>query len=116
MRCSYMAKKRTYFEIKTVPVVSGSRRHLSGEGQRHADSNRVLRLGGRGVWVAAKSSFAFNEPFSTRTFCKPLILPIVGLLSAPPRILVLTEISRNPAITPELAELPSEILSLHRRP
>src|ERR1700747_2253097 len=29
---------------------------------------------------------------------------------------VLTEISRKPAISPELAELPSEILSLHRRP
>ena len=29
------------------------------------------------------------------------------VLSAPPRILVLTEISRNPAISPELAESPS---------
>ena len=33
---------------------------------------------------AAKSSLAFNEPFSTRTFCKPLILPDVGLLPGPP--------------------------------
>ena len=40
----------------------------------------------------------------------------VRVLSAPPRILVLTGISRNPAIRPELAELPSEILSPHRRP
>ena len=37
------------------------------------------------------------------------------LLRVLPAILVLTEISRNPAISPELAELPSEILSLHRR-
>src|ERR1700722_14066918 len=40
----------------------------------------------------------------------------VRVLPSPPRILVLTEISRNPAIRLELAELPSEILSLHRRP
>ena len=39
----------------------------------------------------------------------------VRVLPAPPRTLVLTEISRNLAISPELAELPSVILSLHRR-
>ena len=36
----------------------------------------------------------------------------VRLLPAPPRTLVLTEISRNQAISPELAELPSVILPL----
>ena len=40
----------------------------------------------------------------------------VRVLPAPPRILVLTEISPNPATSPELAGLPSEILSLRRRP
>ena len=55
------------------------------------------------VRVGQKSPFPLNEPFSTRTFCKSLILPNVGLLSAPPRILVLTEISPNPAISPESA-------------
>src|SRR4029077_19496915 len=38
------------------------------------------------------------------------------VLPAPPRILVLTEISRNPAISPEWAGLLSEVLSLQRRP
>ena len=37
-------------------------------------------------------------------------------LHPPPRILVLTEISPNSAIGPESAGLPSEILSLRRRP
>ena len=63
-----------------------------------------------------KPSFAINGSVSTRTLYKPLISLNVGLLPGLPRILVITEISRNPAISPELAELPSEILSLHRRP
>ena len=65
--------------------------------------------------VREKSSFALKEAISTRTLCKSLISPQVGLLPAPPRTLVLTEISRILAISPELAELPSVILSLHRR-
>ena len=36
--------------------------------------------------------------------------------SQPHHAFSLTEISRNPAISPELAGLPGEILSLHRRP
>ena len=40
------------------------------------------------------------------------ILRQVQHLPGPPRILVLTEISRNPAISPELAELPGEIFCL----
>jgi hypothetical protein len=37
-------------------------------------------IGLREVRVAAKSSFAFNGIISTRTFCKSLISPNVGLL------------------------------------
>ena len=33
-----------------------------------ATASQCGAFGGRGVRVAAKSSFAFNEPFSTRTF------------------------------------------------
>jgi hypothetical protein len=33
-----------------------------------------------GVRVGEKSPFPLNRSFSTRTFCKPLILPNVGLL------------------------------------
>jgi hypothetical protein len=36
------------------------------------------------VRVGEKSSFAFKEAISTRTFCKSLIPPEVGLLYRPP--------------------------------
>jgi hypothetical protein len=40
------------------------------------------------VWVRVgqKSPFALKEAISTRTLCKPLILPNVGLLYRPPLI------------------------------
>jgi hypothetical protein len=40
----------------------------------------------------------------------------VRVFPGPPCILVLKGISRHPAISPESAGLPSEILSLRRRP
>jgi hypothetical protein len=57
--------------------------------------NRVLRIAGatdslrgirraRGVRVGEKSPFPLNRPLSTRTFCKSLISPNVGLLPGPP--------------------------------
>jgi hypothetical protein len=66
------------------------------------------------VRVGQKSPFPLNRSVSTRTFCKPLILPDVGLLPGPPRIPTFAEISRSLQTSAQLAGFFAHVYSLQR--
>ena len=90
-----LAKKTRNDDVESRPrrFYDGgiSRARVSAVQTAIASVTNAGHSAGEGVRVAAKSSFAFNGAISTRTFCKPLILPKVGLLPGPPLMIIATD-------------------------
>jgi hypothetical protein len=125
---SLQTSRLTRPAMLSVVAVSSARSSSSQRRPPAIDATKVARFSERigraccgdipsGRRIAILRSVSLRRVIPPRQFCDQMSLSdniIQKVLAF--RALVLTEISRNPAISPESAELPSEILSPHRRP